>query len=432
MSKSKSALRIGLAGAGVVGQGLLKYVSESPGFAPPGIKVVVTGISARDRYRQRDLDISDIEWFDDPVALATSRDNDVFVELIGGSEGPARAAVEAALSVGKPVITANKALLAIHGQALARMAEANNAPLLFEAAVMGGTPAVKMLREGLVAERVNLVAGILNGTCNFILSDMESSERSFADVLADAQARGFAESDPTTDIGGFDAGHKIVLLAALAFGGAPNFAGAQIEGIEKIELIDIKLAHDLGYRIKLIAQATRQGNQASVRVNPALVPLNHPLAQAGGAMNALFIEGDQVGRIYLQGPGAGAGPTAAAVAADIADLMTGARRPVFQRPATDLSLLEASDRDSQRTAVFIRLLVNDKPGVIAAVTDALAKAGLSIDSFLQRSVQQQTGLVPIVMTTQVASEAAINDALEHIAAVDAVVGRPRMIRIAKI
>ena len=432
MSTSARTLRIGLAGVGVVGQGLLKFLASSPDFAPTGDRAVVTGVSARDRQRKRDVDLSGLEWFDDPVALAQSPTNDVFVELIGGSEGPARAAVEAALSAGKPVITANKALLAIHGQALALLAEANNVPLLFEAAVMGGTPAVKMLREGLVGEQVNLVAGILNGTCNFILSDMEASERSFAEVLADAQARGFAEADPTTDIGGFDAGHKIALLAALAFGGAPNFAAAEIEGIERVELIDIKLAHDLGFRIKLIAQASRQGGRASVRVNPALVPLSHPMAQAGGALNALFIEGERIGRIFLQGPGAGPGPTAAAVAADIADLMTGARRPVFQRAAAHLAPLTAADSASRQTAAFIRLMVTDKPGVIAAVTDALAKAGLSIDSFLQRSVQQHTGLVPIVLTTQVASETAIADAVEHIAALDAVVDRPRMIRIAKI
>ena len=431
MTKSEKVLRIGLAGAGVVGQGLLKFLAQRPDFAPAGATVVVTGVSARNRERQREVDLSDLVWFDDPVELAMSDSNDVFIELIGGSEGPARTAVEAALSLGKPVITANKALLAVHGHDLAVLAESTGAALLFEAAVMGGTPAVKMLREGLVGDDVSRVAGILNGTCNFILSEMEASELSFDVVLADAQARGFAEADPTTDIGGFDAGHKIALLGALAFGGAPDFSTAEIEGIDQVELIDIRLARQLGFRIKLIAQAMREGRLASVRVNPALVPLSHPLAQAGGSLNALFIEGDRIGRIFLQGPGAGAGPTAAAVAADIADLLTGARRPVFQKPARLLARLSPADHAHRKTAAYIRLLVADKPGVIAAVTDALAKAGLSIDSFLQRSVQD-TGLVPIVLTTQPALESSVDEAIEHIAALDVVIERPRMIRIAQI
>ena len=431
MDLARRTVRIGLAGVGVVGQGLVRFLQSEPDFAPAGGTAVITGVSARDRTRARDVSLDGYAWFDDPVALALSDDNDVFIELIGGSEGPARKAVEAALGKGTPVITANKALLAVHGPQLAALAERTGAPLLFEAAVMGGTPAVKMLREGLVGDEVTRVAGILNGTCNFILSDMEQSERSFADVLADAQARGFAEADPTTDIGGFDAGHKIALLGALAFGAAPNFSAVEVVGIDQIELLDIRLARDLGFRIKLIAEAYKVGDLASVSVAPALVPLAHPLAQAGGVLNALFIEGRRIGRIFLQGPGAGAGPTAAAVAADIADLMTGATRPVFQRPATALQPLQPADPAARRTGVYIRVMVADRPGVIAAVTDAIARAGLSIDSFLQRSVQN-SGLVPIVLTTQVASEAAIRDAVAHIAALDAVVEPPRTIRIANI
>ncbi len=431
MESSRRTVRIGLAGVGVVGQGLVRFLEAQPDFAPAGGRAVITGVSAKDRSRPRQVSLDGFAWFDDPVALALSDDNDVFVELIGGSEGPARLAVEAALGRGKSVITANKALLANHGAELAALAERTGAALLFEAAVMGGTPAVKMLREGLVGDAVTRVAGILNGTCNFILSDMETTERSFADVLADAQAEGFAEADPTTDIGGFDAGHKIALLGALAFGAAPNFAGVEVVGIDQIELLDIRLARDLGFRIKLIAEAYKVGDLASVSVAPALVPLAHPLAQAGGVLNALFIEGQRIGRIFLQGPGAGAGPTAAAVAADIADLMTGAVRPVFQRPARDLTPLQPADPALRRTAVYIRLMVADRPGVIAAVTDALSRAGLSIDSFLQRSVQN-TGLVPIVLTTQVASEDAIREAVGHIAALDAVVEPPRTIRIANI
>ena len=423
--------RIGVAGLGTVGGGLLEFLQARPAFAPAGGRAVITAVSARSRSRPRSADISHLTWFDDPVALAASPDVDIFVELIGGSDGPAKAAVETALRLGKPVVTANKALIAEHGLELARLAEARGVPLLFEAAVMGGVPAVKMVREALVGDDIVSIAGILNGTCNYILTEMEAGGRAFAEVLAEAQRLGYAEADPTMDVGGFDAAHKITLLAALAFGGAPNYAAAAVEGIAQIELVDIRLARELGYRIKLIAAATREDGGASVRVNPALVPLDHPLAQAGGSLNALFIEGRRTGRMFLQGRGAGAGPTAAAVAADIADVIAGARRPVFQRGAEGLEPLASVDPHHRAGKVFLRLLVRDRPGVIAGVSEALAKAGVSIDSFLQRSVED-TGLVPIVLTTQPASEDAVRDAIDHIEALDAVVERPRMIRIARI
>ncbi|HQP20381.1 MAG TPA: homoserine dehydrogenase, partial [Phenylobacterium sp.] len=273
---SEKTWRIGVAGLGTVGAGLLTFLADRPDFAPAGGRAVVTGVSARSRSRPRPFDISNLPWFDDPVALATSPDNDVFVELIGGSDGPAKAAVEAALKLGKPVVTANKALLAEHGAELAVLAEANGAPLVFEAAVMGGVPAVKMMREALVGDDVNSVAGILNGTCNYILTEMEQGGRPFAEVLAEAQRLGYAEADPTMDVGGFDAAHKISILAALAFGCAPNYAAAEIEGIDQIELLDIKLAKDLGYRVKLVASADRSPEGVMVRVHPSLAPLDHP------------------------------------------------------------------------------------------------------------------------------------------------------------
>src|SRR5580658_4695949 len=363
------AWRIGIAGLGTVGAGLLKLLGERPHFAPVGREAVVTGVSARSRSRPRPVDIANLPWFDDPVALAASPDNDLFVELIGGSDGPAKAAVEAALKAGKPVVTANKALLAEHGAELAVLAEESGAALLFEAAVMGGTPAVKMLREALVGEEVAAVSGILNGTCNYILTEMEATGRAFADVLAEAQRLGYAEADPTMDVGGFDAAHKITILAALAFGCAPNFAAAEIEGIDQVELVDINLARDLGYRIRLVAQAERSDSGVAVRVHPALAPLGHPLAETKGALNALFIEGRSIGRIFIQGPGAGAGPTAAAVAADIADVMTGARRPVFQAPATTLKPFVALEAAHAVGKAYVRLMVKDEPGVIAAVSE---------------------------------------------------------------
>jgi homoserine dehydrogenase len=423
--------RLGVAGLGTVGAGLLKFLAERPDFAPAGGRAVVSGVSARSRSRPRPVDISALPWFDDPVALASSPDVDVFVELVGGSDGPAKAAVEAALSRGKPVVTANKALIAEHGLELARLAESKGAPLLFEAAVMGGTPAVKMLREAMVGDEVERVAGILNGTCNFILSEMETSGRPFAEVLAEAQRRGFAEADPTMDIGGFDAAHKITILAALAFGRAPNFAAAEVEGVEQVELLDIRLARDLGYRIKLVAAAVREADGVSVRVYPALAPLDHPLSLTAGATNALFIEGKRIGRIFIQGPGAGAGPTAAAVAADIADVMTGASRPVFQSAAVGLQPFERIEAARHVSRAYLRLLVRDQPGVIAAVSETIAEAGVSIDSFLQKPVQDAGG-VPIVLTTHEAPESVIRQAVEQIARLDAVVAEPRMLRIAPV
>ncbi|WP_374346615.1 homoserine dehydrogenase [Phenylobacterium sp.] len=428
---SEKTWRIGVAGLGTVGAGLLTFLADRPDFAPAGGRAVVTGVSARSRSRPRPFDISNLPWFDDPVALATSADNDVFVELIGGSDGPAKAAVEAALKLGKPVVTANKALLAEHGAELAVLAEANGAPLVFEAAVMGGVPAVKMMREALVGDDVNSVAGILNGTCNYILTEMEQGGRPFAEVLAEAQRLGYAEADPTMDVGGFDAAHKITLLAALAFGCAPNFAAAEIEGIDQIELLDIKMARDLGYRVKLVASADRSADGVLVRVHPSLAPLSHPLAQAGGALNALFIESQRIGRIFVQGPGAGAGPTAAAVAADIADVMTGAVRPVFQRPATTLRPFTPVDPSKSMSRAYLRFLVKDEPGVIAAVSETLAEAGVSIESFLQKPVENSEG-VPIVLTTHAVAESVLTAAIDRIANLSSVLDRPRLLRIARI
>ncbi len=423
--------RIGVAGLGTVGGGLLEILNERPDFAPAEGRAVVTGVSARTRSRARSVDISKMAWFDDPVALAGSPDNDIFVELIGGSDGSAKAAVEAALKAGKPVVTANKALLAEHGLELATLAETHGVPMLFEAAVMGGVPAVKVVREALVGDTLNSIAGILNGTCNYILTEMEAGGRTFADVLAEAQAKGYAEADPTMDVGGFDAGHKITLLASLAFGCGPNFAAAQIEGISGVELSDIHLAHDLGYRIKLIAQAVRDADGVSIRVRPTLVPLDHPLAQADGALNALFIEGRRTGRIFLRGPGAGAGPTATAVAADIADVMTGAVRPVFSAPAAGLKPLQAVDAAHRFGKAFVRLLVKDQPGVIAAVSETLAECGVSIDAFLQKPVAD-AGAATIVLITHPVADAALDEAMARIENLPAVVQRPRVLRVARI
>ncbi len=432
-------LRVGIAGLGTVGGGLVKLVQRHPKFAPAGGEVIIAGVCALSPTAHTGFDITGYRWFDDPLKLATDPGIDVFVELMGGAGGITKAAVEAALGAGKHVVTANKALLAQHGHALAILAEANNVCLLYEAAVMGGTPAVKVVREAMVADDITAIAGILNGTCNYILTEMEglldrggqAPDDAFGAVLAEAQRIGYAEANPTTDIGGFDAAHKITLLAALAFDRAPNFAAAEIEGIEQIELADIRLARDLGYRIRLVASATRSEGGVSVRVHPALAPIGHPLAETMGAINALFIEGEKIGRIFLQGAGAGEGPTAAAVAADLSDLMTGARRPVFSSPAADLKPFEGVDAAHTVGKAYLRLLVKDEAGVIAAVSETLAEAGVSIDAFVQKPVHDAGG-VPIVLVTHATPESVLLEAVRRIGALPQVLQPPKMLRLARV
>jgi homoserine dehydrogenase len=419
-------LRIAIAGLGTVGGGLLKLLD---GPAPVGGgRLKVVAVSARDRHRKREADISQLQWFDDAVAMAREAEIDVFVELIGGSDGPAKAAVEAALRRGVSVVTANKALLAEHGLALAKLAEGAGAQIAYEAAVAGGIPVIKALRDGLAGgNTVHAVSGILNGTCNYLLTEMETSGRPFADVLADAQRLGYAEADPTTDVGGFDAGHKIALLAAVAFGAPPDFAAVEIEGVENVTLLDIRMAGKLGYRIKLIAKAERVAGSVRTHVNPALVAFDHPLAAVGGSLNAVVIDAEPVGRLTFVGRGAGAGPTASAVVADLLDLLAGAARPPFGRPVAELVRHPPAAR-AEEGRFFLRILVHDKPGVIAAIAEQLAKAGVSIESFLQDPAESGAD-VPIVLTTQRCPRSALDVAVRHIGALDVVAAPPRLMPI---
>lgn len=422
-------LRVGVAGLGTVGGGLLALLLGPEPVG--GGRLELVGVSARNRTRKRDTDISAVRWFDDPVALANAPDVDVFVELIGGSDGPAKAAVEAALRRGAHVVTANKALLAVHGAALAKQAEETGATIAFEAAVAGGIPVIKALRDGIAGgNRVNAVSGILNGTCNYLLSEMESSGRSFEDVLADAQRLGYAEADPTTDVGGFDAGHKIALLSAVAFGSAPDFSRVDIEGVDQVTLLDIRMAGKLGYRIKLIAKAERVENTVRAHVHPALVAFDHPLAAVNGALNAVVIDAEPVGRLSFVGRGAGAGPTASAVAADLLDILAGAARAPFGRPVARLTDYPPAAR-AEKGRFFMRFLVHDRPGVIAALADQLAKSAVSIESFLQDPAAGGD-TVPIVLTTQRTSRAAVEEAGAHIGALDVVAAPPRVMPIEEV
>ena len=324
-------LAVAIAGLGTVGAGVAKLLRDNAELiaARAGRPIAVTAVSSRDRTRDRGVPVAGLRWYEDAVAIAADPAVDVVVETIGGSEGPARALVEAAIAAGKPVVTANKALLAVHGATLAQRAEARGVALAFEAAVAGGIPAIKALREGLAANQISRVAGILNGTCNYILTTMRERGLQFAEVLADAQRLGYAEADPAFDIDGVDAAHKLAILAALAFGRPVDLAAVHIEGIREVSALDIQLAEELGYRIKLLGIAKREEGGISTRVHPCMVPKAAAIARVEGVFNAVVAEGDFVGRVMLEGRGAGAGPTASAVVADLIDLARGRLTPVW-------------------------------------------------------------------------------------------------------
>ncbi|RKK03711.1 homoserine dehydrogenase [Pseudoroseomonas wenyumeiae] len=423
-------LAIGVAGLGTVGAGVLKLLRDNAGIiaARAGRPIAVTAVAARDRSRDRGVPLDGLRWYEDPVALAGDDKVDVVVELIGGSDGPAKGLVEAALAAGKPVVTANKALLALHGGALAEKADTAGVTLAFEAAVAGGIPAIKGLREGLAANNIARVTGILNGTCNYILTCMRDQGREFADVLAEAQKLGYAEADPSFDIDGVDAAHKLAILAALAFGRPVDFSAVHVEGIRNVTALDIKLAEELGYRIKLLGIAQAVDGGISTRVHPCMVPVSHPIAVVDGVYNAVVAEGDFVGRVVLEGRGAGAGPTASAVVADLIDIARNRATPVWGASAAALSNTPAVPMDQHTGAYYLRLMVLDRPGVVAEITGVLRDHSISLESMIQRG-RSPGEAVPIVLTTHDCQEASMRGALARIAALDSVLEPPALIRI---
>jgi homoserine dehydrogenase len=427
-------LSVAVAGLGTVGGGVLKLLRDNADLitARAGRPIAVTAVSARDRGKDRGVSLSGLRWYEDPVALAADPAVDVVVELIGGADGPARALAEAAIAAGKPLVTANKAMLAVHGAALAAAAERGNVPLGFEAAVAGGIPVIKALREGLAGNHISRIAGILNGTCNYILTQMRERGREFAEVLADAQKLGYAEADPSFDIDGIDAAHKLAILAALAFGRPVAFEAVHVEGIRRVSALDIAFATELGYRIKLLGIAQRvDGGPAdgiSARVHPCMVPAAAPIARVDGVFNAVVAEGDFVGRVMLEGRGAGAGPTASAVVADLIDLARNRLTPVWGAAFNALSNSPSVPMSLHVGPYYLRLMVVDRPGVIADVTAILRDLGVSLESMLQRG-RSPGEAVPVVLVTHETQESAMTAALERIAALDAVLETPTLIRI---
>jgi homoserine dehydrogenase len=426
----KPPLKIAVAGLGTVGAGTLQLLQAHAAALAvrAGRQIVVTAVSARDRDRDRGVDLAGVRWCDDAVALAAISEIDVVVELIGGADGVARRVVEEALARRKHVVTANKALMAEHGTALAGMAEAQGVALAFEAAVAGGIPIIKTLREGLAGNRLSRVYGILNGTTNYILTTMRESGRDFAEVLAEAQQLGYAEADPSFDIDGVDASHKLAILASVAFGRPVDLAGVYTEGIRHISRLDIDFAEELGYRIKLLGIARLTEHGLEQRVHPCMVRRETPIAAVEGVFNGIVAEGDFVGQLMLEGRGAGARPTASAVVADLVDIAAGRFTAPFGVPTAALDPRPGAPMERHRGAYFIRLMVVDQPGVIADIAAALRDQQVSMESMIQRG-RAPGEAVPIVLTTHDTVEAAMQRALAAIGRLSTVREPPRMIRI---
>lgn len=436
---SLKEIGIGIAGVGTVGAEVARLLlANSERLAESaGIALRLKAVSGRDRNRRRNFDLSAVRWIDDPVALAQDPQVDLVVELIGAAEGPAHQTVKAALAAGKPVVTANKALIAAHGLELASLAERAKVSLAFEAAVAGGVPIIKTLREGLVGNHPRRVMGILNGTCNFILTRMEREGLSFGECLAEAQALGYAEADPSFDIDGHDSAHKLAILASLAFGTRIAPEAVYVEGIRSITAEDIRAARELGYRIKLLGVAQRTESGIEQRVHPAMVPGKAALAQVDGVLNAVSIDGDLVKTLLLVGPGAGGEATASAVLADIVDVARGIVSPPFGRPAGLMRPYEQAEMRAHEGGYYVRLSVNDRPGAFAAIASRMAEAQISLESIVQRGRAGREGMPadapqPVILVTYETTEDAIRQALDAIERDGHILGAPQMIRIEKL
>lgn len=421
-------LRLGIAGLGTVGVGVVRIVQKHADLleARCGRKIVISAVCAQSRTKNRDVDLSDYDWEDDPVVLAARDDVDVYIELMGGSEGPAKVSTEAGIAAGKDIVTANKALLAIHGQALATSAEAGDRVIRFEAAVAGGIPVVKSLTEGLAGNEITRIMGVMNGSCNYILTRMEDAGLSYEAVFDEANQLGFLEADPELDVGGIDAGHKLALLAAIAYGTQVNFAGVDLEGIGSVTIEDIHQAADMGYKIKLLGVAQMTGRGLEQRMSPCLVPDTSPLGQLQGGTNMIVLEGDSVGQIVLRGAGAGEGPTASAVMGDVMDIARGFRMSTFGRPAATLRAARAA-HSAVPAPYYLRLQLLDKPGALGKVAKILGEAGISIDRM--RQYGHEDTAAPVLIVTHKTTRTALNEALDAFESTDVVSGTPVAIRI---
>ncbi len=430
------ALKIGIAGLGTVGASLVRILQQRSNelAVSCGRAIEITAVSARSRNKDRGIDLAGITWFDDPVDMAKNGNIDVLVELVGGAEGTADQAVRAALARGLHVVTANKALLARHGVELARMAEEKGLLLNYEAAVAGGIPVIKAMRESLTGNHFSRVYGIMNGTCNYILTRMEKEGLSFEACLKEAQRLGYAEADPTFDIEGNDTAHKLAILTTLAFGSQIAADDIYLEGISNISIDDIHAARDLGFRIKLLGVAQRTDTGIEQRVHPTMVPLDSVIAQVDGVTNAVALESDILGELLMVGPGAGGNATASAVLGDITDIAKsrpGAQQvPVLGRPATLLEPYRQAQMRSHEGGYFIRLTVVDRTGVFASIAAKMADNNISLESIVQRSEHAAADApVTIILVTHATMEDAVRKAVAAIKGEGYLVGEPQVIRI---
>ncbi len=442
----KPSLNIAIAGLGTVGTGTVKILQQQSTLIAQrtGKPVKIVAVSARNKKKKRDIDLKGTLWVDDPVALAKRADVDLVVELMGGSEGAAKALVETALKNGKHVVTANKALIAHHGLALAALAEKNNAVLAYEAAVAGGIPIIKSLREGLASNAFKQIIGILNGTCNFILTTMWNQKKDFEKALEEAQHRGYAEADPTFDVEGTDTAHKLAILSSLAFGRTLDFDAVHVEGIRSITIRDMQYADELGYVIKLLGIARQTKKGILQRVHPALVPKLSTIGRVSSAYNGIIVEGDAVGRITFEGMGAGEGATASSVVADIMNIASGAQYHPFTVPVKSLKSQPPASMKDLQTSYYLRLGVADRPGVLADITHIFRDEQISMRSFIQRDFDSfphpnplpegegKKAAVQIIMTTHPTLERSMLKALSRIAQLKTVLETPRMIRIEEV
>ncbi len=421
-------LCLGIAGLGTVGAGVVKILQENGDIISrrAGRDIRISAVSARDRSKDRGIDISRYGWEDNPVALASRPDVDVLIELVGGEEGPAKESVEAAISSGKHVVTANKAMLAVHGQQMAETAEMAGCILRFEAAVAGGIPVIKALSESMAADRITRVMGVMNGTCNYILTRMEETGQPYEEIFSEAEELGYLEADPTLDVGGIDAGHKLALLTSIAYGTRVDFAGMEIEGIQKVTIEDIEQARDMGFRIKLLGVSRESAGGMEQRMQPCLVPATSPIGQVENAMNIIVLEGASAGRISLRGAGAGEGPTAMAVLGDVIDIARGRRISTFGQPAKSLKSVKPA-RMAAVGPYYLRLLLVDQPGVLARVASALGEAGVSIDRM--RQYGHDTEAAPVIMVTHRTTQSSIEEAIASIAQSGVSLNDPVALRI---
>ena len=421
-------LRLGIAGLGTVGVGVIKIIQNKLSLleARTGKQILISAVTAKSKTKDRGIDLSPYQWERDPASLANREDIDVFIELIGGHEGAAKEAVEIAISKGKNVVTANKALLAHHGHELALKAEKNGSILRFEAAVAGGIPVIKSLTEGLAGNSINRIMGVMNGTCNYILTRMESSGLSYEEVFSEANELGYLEADPNLDIGGIDAAHKLSILSSIAFGTEINFNGVELDGIDKITINDIHQAADMGFRIKLLGVSQMTSSGLEQRMSPCLVPTGSPLGQLEGGTNMIVMEGDQVGQIVLRGAGAGEGPTASAVVSDIADIARGISLATFGQPAKTLK--KASSSKSQTPApYYLRMLLHDEPGALAKITKILSQFNVSIDRMRQYGHEDENA--PVLIVTHEIKHEDLMTAIQELPNTQVLKAQPLAIRI---